>query len=70
MKLHINIPSGYRWLAIQPWGSIMIFKRKPRLIEMPNTTPSGYWDLQKDEITINGGRNKVKDWQNTLKKLA
>jgi len=52
ISLTFCVPRSYKYAAIQPWGQIILFKKKPMLIaDYPNE--SDYWALQAGEITLN-----------------
>jgi hypothetical protein len=67
--INAEIPNGYKWLARQPWGIWVAFKRKPRIHkEMEEDMLLSYWGLQRDEYEICGGPSGG-DWKKSLRKI-
>lgn len=59
INLSICIPNAYKYQITQPWGEIVLFKRKPKWIP-PFDGNAGMWGVQPDEIII-GLPEKVND---------
>ncbi len=72
LNLTIQIPDDYNFLASQPWGTIMLFKNKPKVhSEMDGDTKLEYWDKQSSEIELVGDSDLEKlnikeDWKNSV----
>ncbi len=68
----IQIPSKFNFMAVQPWGTILLAERQPVIYE-ENETEAGiaYWHCtignytELDNISV----NERKDWRKTLKKI-
>lgn len=71
ITLSFKVPAKYKWVAVQPFGEITLFTRKPKVVK----GKAGYWDLQRNEIRIEDPdilqANKFNDeeWKKTLKKI-
>ncbi len=85
ITLTLNVPNNIKYLAVQPWGEIMLFPKKPRIVlDRPLTEPdntvdsSEYWDVQVGELTLSSEDNKgviedcnrPKNWKETVQKLG
>ena len=71
LRLQINVPADYRYLAIQPWGETVIFKKEPVVFIEGSDE---YWKMQMDEISMANHQNIVclnypKNWKNSVKKI-
>lgn len=73
LKLSINIPADYKYLCFQPWGGIVLFKKKPKIYsEMENWGKPilvENWTYQpgEREIDLFTNLNKIKNWKKIKK---
>ena len=71
--ISIKVPDDYKFLAVQPYGDINLFKNKPSIIS--DGEKEEYWDLQNDEISVFGDAspllslNMDENWKNSLKEI-
>jgi len=73
IELKIKIPVSYKWMAINSFGEILIFKRKPEIVKSEYSDLGEYWGCQDDEISILSENllvfNQNKDWKDSLTKI-
>jgi len=72
IRIKLEVPLRYKWIACQPWGTIMAFTKKPKIVKDGDAS---YWDMQDAEQELSGimerepnykGRS---NWQKTLRKI-
>lgn len=54
VTLKIKVPVEYKYLAVQPWGEVSLFKRKPKWVTAEWSENTFFWDTQTDEISLLG----------------
>lgn len=78
MKVKVNItlelPPEYNWIACQPYGHWLAFKRKPKIhVAWEDREQDGfvprYWALQKDELDLSDHGPQAKNWRKSLRRI-
>lgn len=69
ISVALQIPKKYKWVARQPFGTIMAFTKKPRIVEDEAEPGVKFWGIQSDEYEITDCGEMGGDWQNSLIKL-
>lgn len=66
----IQIPVKYKWRAVQPWGEVTFFIRKPVIVKDTLIEGDEYWGAQDDEFSIEyEGQPRPKDWKKTRQRI-
>lgn len=70
--VQVEIPTDYKWVAVQPWGEIMAFKHKPTLLTVTEDgiKLSPFWKMQANELVIsNKGVPANESAEKTLQRI-
>jgi hypothetical protein len=73
LNVMVLVPKGYRWSAIQPWGELVLFRRKPKIVSDHHDE---YWDTQHDELPVTADDIEVErpwssaTWKDSLRRIG
>lgn len=73
--LNFKVPAKYEWVAVQPWGEINLFVKKPKIFVDPDDSNLSWWEtkdvdyLSLGENEAFNNANKTDDWKNSLGKI-
>lgn len=71
LTLKLKIPSRYKYLAIQPYGDIVLFTSKPKITK--DTGNYEYWKIQESEACLTKDNlscyNFSKNWKKSVRKI-
>ena len=55
VQIEVDIPAGYKFVARNPWGKWVAFKREPVLVNPTDHPAAAHWDTQPDELELAPG---------------
>ena len=72
LKIEVEIPSEYKWLCRQPFGTITAFIDKPSIVTdvefhcVEDEFNIEYWGVRKNELEVSTLGEQGGDWKNSL----
>ena len=64
--IKVLVSDNYKFLILQPWGSILAMREKPVL---DNDGAGDFWGIQDGEIELSECGPKLADWKNEIREI-
>jgi hypothetical protein len=70
INIEVRIPSGYKYIALQPFGNWTAFKNKPVIVEeQEGDNTLYYFGVQHGELEICNCGPERENWRDSVKEI-